>query len=146
MRQFREDLLQAHKHPFVIRQMTHEDMPAVIALERPGAVGLELDLAPVAQRVGATIGRYKFLERIGEGGFGIVYMAEQLTPVRRKVALKVIKPGCDTRQVIARFEAERQVLALGNGNPLTPNQWASPVPEPTALAAVGFAISTSPSA
>src|SRR6185436_572561 len=54
----------------------------------------------------------KLLERIGEGGFGVVYMAEQLQPVRRKVALKVIKPGIDTRQVIARFEAERQALAL----------------------------------
>src|SRR4029450_3530094 len=59
-----------------------------------------------------TIGRYKLLEHIGEGGFGVVYMAEQLYPVRRKVALKVIKPGVDTRQVIARFEAERQALAL----------------------------------
>src|SRR5207244_2093813 len=60
----------------------------------------------------ATIGRYKLLERLGEGGFGIVYMAEQQHPVRRKVALKVIKPGLDTKQVIARFEAERQALAL----------------------------------
>ncbi|MBA3485528.1 MAG: protein kinase, partial [Pirellulales bacterium] len=58
------------------------------------------------------IGRYKLLERIGEGGFGVVYMAEQQHPIRRKVALKVIKPGLDTRQVIARFEAERQALAL----------------------------------
>ena len=58
------------------------------------------------------IGRYKLLERIGEGGFGVVFMAEQQHPVRRKVALKVIKPGLDTRQVIARFEAERQALAL----------------------------------
>ena len=64
------------------------------------------------ERAGGTIGRYKLLERIGEGGYGVVYMAEQQTPVRRKVALKVIKPGLDTRQVIARFEAERQALAL----------------------------------
>src|SRR5688572_17040830 len=64
------------------------------------------------ERPGATIGRYKLLERIGEGGFVVVYMAEQQHPVRRKVALKVIKPGLDTRQVIARFEAERQALAL----------------------------------
>ena len=61
---------------------------------------------------GSIIGRYKLLERIGEGGFGVVFMAEQQHPVRRKVALKVIKPGFDTRQVIARFEAERQALAL----------------------------------
>jgi non-specific serine/threonine protein kinase/serine/threonine-protein kinase len=61
---------------------------------------------------GSTIGRYKLLERIGEGGFGVVYMAEQQHPVRRKVALKVIKPGMDSKQVIARFEAERQALAM----------------------------------
>lgn len=61
---------------------------------------------------GSMIGRYKLLERIGEGGFGVVYMAEQQHPVRRKVALKVIKSGLDTRQVIARFEAERQALAM----------------------------------
>jgi serine/threonine protein kinase len=58
------------------------------------------------------IGPYKLLEQIGEGGFGIVFMAEQQQPVRRKVALKMVKPGMDTRQVIARFEAERQALAL----------------------------------
>ncbi len=61
---------------------------------------------------GTMIGPYKLLEQIGEGGFGIVFMAEQQQPVRRKVALKVLKPGMDTRQVIARFEAERQALAL----------------------------------
>lgn len=60
----------------------------------------------------AEIGRYKLLEEIGEGGFGVVYMAEQRQPVRRRVALKIIKPGMDTRQVIARFEAERQALAM----------------------------------
>ena len=61
---------------------------------------------------GSIIGRYKLLEQIGEGGFGVVYLAEQLEPVRRKVALKIIKPGMDTRQLIGRFEAERQALAL----------------------------------
>ena len=59
-----------------------------------------------------TIGPYRLLEPIGEGGMGVVYLAEQRAPVRRRVALKVIKPGMDTRQVIARFEAERQALAL----------------------------------
>ncbi|MCA9185398.1 MAG: serine/threonine protein kinase, partial [Planctomycetales bacterium] len=54
---------------------------------------------------GTSIGRYKVLQRLGEGGFGIVFMAEQTEPVRRKVALKIIKPGMDTRKVIARFEA-----------------------------------------
>jgi serine/threonine protein kinase len=57
------------------------------------------------------IGRYKLLQKIGEGGYGVVYMAEQMEPVRRQVALKVIKLGMDTRQVVARFEAERQALA-----------------------------------
>lgn len=61
---------------------------------------------------GTQIGPYKLLQLIGEGGMGMVYMAEQATPVRRKVALKIIKPGMDTREVIARFEAERQALAL----------------------------------
>lgn len=62
--------------------------------------------------VGQQIGRYKLLQKVGEGGFGIVFMAEQTRPVRRKVALKVIKPGMDTRAVVARFEAERQALAM----------------------------------
>ena len=69
-------------------------------------------LSPAAEGPGTTIGRYKLLEQIGEGGMGVVYMAEQQEPVRRKVALKIIKPGMDTREVIARFEAERQALAL----------------------------------
>jgi serine/threonine protein kinase/tetratricopeptide (TPR) repeat protein len=64
------------------------------------------------ERPGAVIGPYKLLQAIGEGGMGVVFMAEQSRPVRRKVALKVIKPGMDTKQVIARFEAERQALAL----------------------------------
>jgi serine/threonine protein kinase/WD40 repeat protein len=66
----------------------------------------------VSERPGTVIGSYKLLEQIGEGGFGVVYMAEQTQPVRRKVALKILKPGMDTRQVVARFEAERQALAL----------------------------------
>src|SRR5437763_17010574 len=66
----------------------------------------------VSEGPGTTIGRYKLLEQIGEGGFGVVFMAEQQHPLRRKVALKVIKLGMDTRQVIARFEAHRQALAM----------------------------------
>jgi WD40 repeat protein/serine/threonine protein kinase len=85
--------------------------PAVILMEQSNAIPT-FDFALPTERVGAIVGRYKLLERIGEGGFGVVYMAEQQLPVRRKVALKVIKPGIDTRQVIARFEAERQALAL----------------------------------
>ncbi len=61
---------------------------------------------------GDKIGRYKLLSVLGEGGYGVVYLAEQQKPVKRRVALKVIKPGMDTKQVIARFEAERQALAL----------------------------------
>jgi WD40 repeat protein/serine/threonine protein kinase len=67
---------------------------------------------PFAERPGMQIGPYKLLQQIGEGGMGVVYMAEQLEPVKRRVALKIIKPGMDTRQVIARFEAERQALSL----------------------------------
>ncbi|HEY1599439.1 MAG TPA: serine/threonine-protein kinase [Pirellulales bacterium] len=63
-------------------------------------------------RLGTVIGRYKLLEQIGDGGMGVVFMAEQQVPMRRRVALKIIKPGMDTRQVIARFDAERQALAL----------------------------------
>jgi len=67
---------------------------------------------PLEETVGTRIGRYKLLQKIGEGGCGIVYMAEQEEPVRRRVALKVIRLGMDTKEVIARFEAERQALAL----------------------------------
>jgi serine/threonine protein kinase len=67
---------------------------------------------PLSEHSGTVIGPYKLLEQIGEGGFGVVFLAEQQQPVRRKVALKVLKPGMDTRQVVARFEAERQALAL----------------------------------
>ena len=70
------------------------------------------DSAPVFERRGEMIGRYKLLEQIGEGGFGTVWAAEQREPVRRRVALKIIKLGMDTKQVIARFEAERQALAM----------------------------------
>src|SRR2546423_3963801 len=67
---------------------------------------------PLIEKPGDTIGRYKLLQQIGEGGCGVVYMAEQAEPGRRRVALKIIKLGMDTKSVIARFEAERQALAL----------------------------------
>ena len=74
---------------------------------------IKLDLADAPdEAVGQTLGRYKLLERVGEGGCGVVYVAEQTEPVRRRVALKVIKLGMDTKEVIARFEAERQALAM----------------------------------
>src|SRR5437773_1035681 len=66
---------------------------------------------PISERPGDNIGRYKLLQQIGEGGCGVVYMAEQTQPVQRRVALKIIKLGMDTKQVIARFESERQALA-----------------------------------
>lgn len=66
----------------------------------------------IMEREGTVIGPYKLMERIGEGGFGLVFVAEQQNPIQRKVALKIIKPGMDTKEVVARFEAERQALAL----------------------------------
>jgi serine/threonine protein kinase len=79
---------------------------------RPPAEPVATVDEPIREGPGTVVGPYKLLEQIGEGGFGIVFMAEQQEPIRRKVALKVLKPGMDTRQVIARFEAERQALAL----------------------------------
>lgn len=92
-------------------------------LEAHGAMGQFLE-APVvnvpttlaqpelSERPGVVIDRYKLLQQIGEGAFGVVFMAEQQEPVRRRVALKVIKPGMDSKEVVARFESERQALAL----------------------------------
>lgn len=96
-----EALLQTHDHvgDFL------EESPQKPALE--AKIG-----RPAHERPGDRIGRYKLLEQIGEGGCGVVYMAEQQEPVRRRVALKIIKLGMDTKGVIARFEAERQALAL----------------------------------
>ncbi len=71
-----------------------------------------VDQSPLTERPGTTIGRYRLMEQVGEGGMGVVFVAEQNRPIRRKVALKIIKPGMDTKEVIARFEAERQALAL----------------------------------
>jgi len=73
---------------------------------------VDWDNSPLTESPGTVIGPYKLLELIGEGGFGAVYMAEQEKPIRRRVALKIIKLGMDTKQVIARFEAERQALAM----------------------------------
>ncbi|MBI2924204.1 MAG: serine/threonine protein kinase, partial [Verrucomicrobia bacterium] len=78
----------------------------------PAAVAPTIVLTPSFEKPGDRIGRYKLLQQIGEGGCGVVYMAEQEEPVSRRVALKVIKLGLDTKSVIARFEAERQALAL----------------------------------
>ena len=99
-----EALLAAHDGP---EALSPEDKPGVMAT-------IKLDLAeePADEAVGRSIGRYKVLEKVGEGGCGVVYVAEQTEPVRRRVALKVIKLGMDTKSVVARFEAERQALAM----------------------------------
>src|SRR5262245_33943846 len=76
------------------------------------ADAMTTSISPSDELLGTHIGPYKLLQSLGKGGFGKVYMAEQQAPVRRKVALKIIKPGMDSHEVIARFEAERQALAL----------------------------------
>jgi len=91
--------------------LTAHDNPGPFLESPVKMVGFDEDLGH-AEGPGTLVGRYKLLELIGEGGFGAVYMAEQQEPVRRKVALKILKLGMDTRQVIARFEVERQALAL----------------------------------
>jgi serine/threonine protein kinase len=95
-----EELLQAHREA---GSFLHERSVSRIAT---------VDEPPLTEQPGNVIGPYKLLQQIGEGGMGIVYMAEQEHPVRRRVALKIIKPGMDSKQVIARFEAERQALAM----------------------------------
>jgi eukaryotic-like serine/threonine-protein kinase len=101
LRQRVEALLRAHEAP----QGFLPDQP-------DATVRSTIAITPISEMPGTVIGRYKLLQQIGEGGCGVVYMAEQQEPVRRRVALKVIKLGMDTKQVIARFEAERQALAL----------------------------------
>ena len=87
-------------------------VPLVKAASSASALGASAADLPAEEPIGTRIGRYKLLQKIGEGGCGIVYLAEQEEPVRRRVALKIIKLGMETRSVIARFEAERQALAM----------------------------------
>jgi serine/threonine protein kinase/tetratricopeptide (TPR) repeat protein len=101
-----EELLQANEAPEGFLPVEHGTAPGEAPLPATG------QSAALTERPGDCIGRYKLLKKLGEGGCGVVYLAEQEVPVRRKVALKVIKLGMDTRSVIARFEAERQALAL----------------------------------
>ena len=94
----------------------HEAPEGFLPEQSAAATSAASKLAPflsasLTEQPGDCIGRYKLLQKIGEGGCGVVYMAQQEQPVRRKVALKIIKLGMDTRQVVARFEAERQALA-----------------------------------
>jgi len=104
LRQRLEALLAAHERT--------EGALAEPTVVDKGTLKIEFADEPKDETVGQKIGRYKILERVGEGGCGVVYVAEQTEPVRRRVALKVIKLGMDTKQVVARFEAERQALAL----------------------------------
>ena len=99
-----------------VEALLHADRNAAAFLAEP--TGAQAPTAPAladpvsTETAGASIGRYKLLEQIGEGGMGTIWMAEQREPVKRRVALKIIKLGMDTKQVIARFEAERQALAM----------------------------------
>jgi WD40 repeat protein/serine/threonine protein kinase len=95
----------------VERLLAAHEQPASL-LDRPAPGVPTAEFKPINERPGTMVGPYKLMEQIGEGGFGLVFVAEQTEPVRRKVALKVIKPGMDSKQVIARFEAERQALAV----------------------------------
>ena len=104
-----ESLLRAHEAAAGFLP-ADERAPAVAPTDQPSV--LPTFSSPVTEKDGDRIGRYKLREKIGEGGCGVVYVADQETPVRRRVALKVIKLGMDTRAVIARFEAERQALAM----------------------------------
>jgi non-specific serine/threonine protein kinase/serine/threonine-protein kinase len=88
----------------------HEGTVALLDVPQPAERAIES--RPIREGTGTRIGPYTLLEQIGEGGMGVVYLAEQTLPMRRKVALKIIKPGMDTKQVVARFEAERQALAM----------------------------------
>jgi hypothetical protein len=101
LRQRLEALLAAHEQPAT--ELAGSD--ASTLKDNEGIHDLD-------EAVGQTLGRYKLLEKVGEGGCGVVYVAEQTEPVRRRVALKVIKLGMDTKAVVARFEAERQALAM----------------------------------
>ncbi len=113
-----ERLLDLHRDgdSFLETPAVADVFPPRFRADRPtGSAGgtTDVDVARVPlESAGSRIGAYKLLQKIGEGGMGIVYMAEQERPVRRRVALKIIKPGMDSKQVIARFEAERQALAV----------------------------------
>src|SRR5713101_2192468 len=106
-------LLQAHQQAGSFLESPAARLPSPLqGRGDEGAGGIATIDLPIAEGPGTVIGPYKLLEQIGEGGFGVVFMAEQQVPIRRKMALKILKPGMDTRQVVARFEAERQALAL----------------------------------
>src|SRR5256886_12211013 len=90
----------------------HDQVGDFLEQSAPEAAPAARAEASVGEKPGDRIGRYRLLQQIGEGGCGVVYMAEQEEPIRRRVALKILKLGMDTKSVIARFEAERQALGL----------------------------------
>ncbi len=98
----------------VIELLNHHDAEQSFLERPPEGLTLTLDGNEVTEKPGESVGPYKLREKIGEGGMGVVYAAEQERPIRRKVAIKVIKPGMDSRAVLARFEAEQQALAIMN--------------------------------
>ena len=104
LRQEVESLLAAHEQAGDF--LLHPDPIGAVAAQKT------MCIPPLSELTGTRIGHYKLLEQIGEGGFGVVWMAEQEEPVRRRVALKIIKLGMDTKEVVARFDAERQALAM----------------------------------
>src|ERR1700687_436086 len=104
-----DDLALADRVAQLLR--AHQETPSFLESPPPG-LGGTIDLPPLSERPGIVIGPYKLLQQIGEGGMGVVFMAEQTRPVQRRVALKIIKAGMDTREVGARFDAERQALAV----------------------------------
>ncbi len=118
----------------------HEQSEGVLAEAAPAAKGtMRIEFADTAdEAIGQTLGRYKLLERVGEGGCGVVYVAEQTEPVRRRVALKVIKLGMDTKQVVARFEAERQALAKMAHPNFAKVLDAGRIPDPISIDQDGF--------
>ena len=102
-------LLQHHKEDsFMVSPVVTVPRPTTSTEDRSGTATSVV----VGEKPGDRVGRYRLLQQIGEGGVGVVFMAEQEAPVRRRVALKVLKPGMDTKAVIARFESERQAVAL----------------------------------
>lgn len=109
-------LLAAHAaaDAFFERPRLSDEEPAAPVAPSGSASADDVPPASIIEQTGARIGRYRLLERIGEGGCGVVYLAEQQEPVRRRVALKIIRLGMDTERVVARFELERQALALMN--------------------------------
>ena len=117
-----------------VEQLLEAHPKAVNFLEQAADADVTGSYGPAREPVGTVIaGRFKLLEQIGEGGMGTVWVAEQTRPVRRKVALKLIKVGMDSKQVLARFEAERQALALMDHPNIVFVRWTFQLPTSRSL-------------